>query len=470
MITTNKEAESIIIKNDKFTEDIQLALGIVKSYIVKKKLILVGGMAIDYALKLKSSFLYNDDVLPDYDVYSYQHHYDAYKLAEMLMSAGLSNISVINANHTSTMRVRIYYTSIFDVTYVPKNIYEKLPTLQYKDLFIIHPHYQMIDQHRSLSLPYENSPFNTISYRWKKDATRYDMLYSLYPLNTKILKNVSNYPTNKSDDISSSENKNMIKISSIIFKDQCVGGIVGLLYWKYLAEELGFKTTIPFFTDEPKAHKKLGSIVVDETGFVYNITKYTTGITIYTDTIHKLRQLIKDYNNIKEEIIYNRLLDKLPECVRLDNKFELFDNYGYCLSAHKLENGIYLSNLQNIAMYMLCNLLLLDNSKLDVYYYSYLLIIEIVEWAANGNHSIFLPSEQTYGNANISDSYINSKRLFLEKLEEINKEDLQPKLVYNDSFVNKKVPSKYYNFDPKKSKIFRFDGCKSYEYYDRIYL
>ena len=63
-------------------------------------------MAIDYAMRLKGSKLYDDDVLPDYDCYSPNHHYDAYKIAELLMSSGLKNITVINANHTSTMRVR----------------------------------------------------------------------------------------------------------------------------------------------------------------------------------------------------------------------------------------------------------------------------------------------------------------------------------------------------------------------------
>ena len=40
----------------------------------------------------------------------------------------------------------------------------------------------MIDQHRALSLPYENPPWEVVMHRWKKDAKRYDLLYSIYPL------------------------------------------------------------------------------------------------------------------------------------------------------------------------------------------------------------------------------------------------------------------------------------------------
>ena len=179
---SKKEYENIIIKNDKFTEDTMIALGLVKKYIVKHKLLIVGGMAIDFALRLKGTKLYEDDVLPDYDFYSPNYNTDAYHIAEKLKKAGLENISVINANHVSTMRVRVNYTVVADVTYMPKSIYDHLPFIVYRDIRIIHPHYQMIDQHRALSYPYENPPWEVITHRWKKDATRYDMLYEYYPL------------------------------------------------------------------------------------------------------------------------------------------------------------------------------------------------------------------------------------------------------------------------------------------------
>ena len=182
---SKKEYENIITKNDKFTEDTYIALGLVKKYVCENKLLIVGGMAIDFALRLKGEKLYEDDVLPDYDFYSPNYNTDAYHIAEKLKKAGLNNISVINANHISTMRVRVNYTVVADVTYMPKNIFDKLPFLVYRDIRIIHPQYQMIDQHRALSYPYENPPWEVITHRWKKDAGRYDLLYSYFPLKDK---------------------------------------------------------------------------------------------------------------------------------------------------------------------------------------------------------------------------------------------------------------------------------------------
>ena len=490
---SEKQSESLLVKNDFFADDIQLGLSIVKKYVINNNLIIVGGMAIDFALRLKGSKLYDDDILPDYDFYSNNHHYDAYKIAELLLGAGLYNINVINANHTSTMRVRVNFTVVADVTYIPKNIYDILPILLYKNIRFIHPYYQMIDQHRSLSLPYENSPWEVISHRWKKDATRYDMLYSLYPLKSKMLKNykISSSSSSSSTNILEKQKKTnehlSIKISSLIFKNTCIGGLSGLLFWKHMAEQQGFSSKIDFFSDKKKIDKVFGTIEIDNTGFIFNLPNNLKGVTIYTDSINKIKQKIHDSNNIDKETMYNRFLDKLPFSITLDNKFELFDNYGSLLSAFRQHNDIYIANLQNILLYLLCQLLILKNiqqiSKLDIYYYGYLLGVEIIEWASlkmnqkykksksyDNLYNKFLPTSDVYGTVEISDSYINSKRIFLEKLKENKKVVVQPKNVYNDSFVNKKIPNNFYKFDQKKSFIFNFNGSQTNKYYNRVYL
>jgi hypothetical protein len=448
-----KSYESIILKNDKFTEDTEIALGLVKKYIILNKLIIVGGMAIDIALRLKGDSLYEDDVLPDYDFYSPNYHKDAYKIAEMLHKAGLKNISVINANHVSTMRVRVNYTVVADVTYMPEIIFGKLPTLLYREIYIIHPHYQLIDQHRALSLPYENAPWEVITHRWVKDATRYDLLYKYYPIE----------PANTELKLSAE-----IRISSIYFKNQCIGGFAGLLYWHKIATDMGFKSNI-----------KLGSITIDTGGIVVELPEDSHGVSIYSNDITALYKLIKD-NGIKKERHYNRFLDKLPAKIIIDNKWEIFDNAGILLSAYKSESDIYISNLQNIMLYMLTNLILLQKIKEeergDTFQMGYLLAQSIVKWAGDKFSNspkeklkMFLPSEKTYGTDEISDSYLNAKRLFLEKIKEIPKSELQPKAVFPEAFVNGKIPDKYYKFNPSKSAILKIDGAETKEYIARIY-
>ena len=455
---SKKEYENIIIKNDKFTEDTMIALGLVKKYIVKHKLLIVGGMAIDFALRLKGTKLYEDDVLPDYDFYSPNYNTDAYHIAEKLKKAGLENISVINANHVSTMRVRVNYTVVADVTYMPKSIYDHLPFIVYRDIRIIHPHYQMIDQHRALSYPYENPPWEVITHRWKKDATRYNMLYEYYPLK---------YTEKNEDELKLG---NEITISSIVFKDQCLSGFAGLLYWEFYAKKMGYKNH----------NISLGKIQEDTGGYIIQIPVDSHGISVYSDNVIQLRdELVKKYD-IKEEHQYNRFLDKLPHKFILNNVYELFDNKGYMLSAYKTINNIFIANLQNIMLYMLTNLIILTeinsiNNRGYSFYIGYITAQSIVKWAGDEykkspvkKYMPFLPSAEIYGTTEVSDSYINSKRQFLEKIHNKEKVKLQPEIIFPETFINGKIPDKYYKFQPDKSSILQFDGAETKKYNNRI--
>ena len=61
----------------------------------------------------------------------------------------------------------------------------------------------------------------------------------------------------------------------------------------------------------------------------------------------KLYNILKGH---KKERMYNRFIDKLPFKIILDNQFELFDNKGCMLGSCKLENDLYVSNLQNVML------------------------------------------------------------------------------------------------------------------------
>lgn len=458
---SEKRYENILIKKDKFTEDTLIALGLVKKYIIKNNLIIVGGMAIDNALRIKGTQLYEDDVLPDYDFYSPHHHFDAYKIAEMLHKTGMNNITVINANHTSTMRVRVNYTVVADITYMPPILYDNLPVLHYKDLRVIHPHFQMIDQHRALSLPYENPPWEVILHRWKKDAARYDLLYTYYPIDKPELLDIP--VSNKfklSDDIT---------LSSIMLKDQCVGGFAGLLYWINIAEKNGYKK---------KIKTNIGEMQIESVGLIASIPIDSHGISIYSTDINKMVKSIKSSHTIKKTRQYNRFLDKLPYKKILDDKWEIFDSAGYLIGAHKLEMGIYVANLQNIMLYMLANYMIFKIKKIKrgySFYIGYLIARELVEWAGKNYKkkkvcSLFLPTAEVYGDAEISDSYINSKRIFLENIKEKPREKLQPNIIYPETFRNGKIPQKYYKFNHDSSILYKFDGRETKKYNNRIFL
>ena len=213
--------ETLLFEHDPQKDKILAAMELVKKYIISNKRILTGGMAIDMAMREKGKQLYKDNKIPDYDFYSPAFHVDAYTIGEML-SKKFDDISVIQARHISTMRVRVNFVVVADITYIPQEIYDKIPTFTFKGMEIVHPFYQMIDQHLALSLPLENPPMETIMGRWKKDIERYDLLNEHYPLNYNV--NV---------DIKSTTKYN-IPLKSL--DDHCITGVAGVLFWFNIAK------------------------------------------------------------------------------------------------------------------------------------------------------------------------------------------------------------------------------------------
>lgn len=189
-----KEYENVALRHDPAYYNVDEFITILIQFIRDHGLIIYGGLAIDYALRLFGDKIYPDELLQiDYDFFSpsnVEHAYDIadafYKLAVDLVdhSAQLTEgIRAIGALHVKTMRVDIGDNHfIADLTYCPEGIFRKLPTLEYQGIKIIHPDMQRIDIHSSLSFPYDYAPFEVIFNRWKKDITRFNLLDKYYPI------------------------------------------------------------------------------------------------------------------------------------------------------------------------------------------------------------------------------------------------------------------------------------------------
>lgn len=185
----DKKYELLRYNNNDNMSDILSALNLVKKFIIKKKRILIGGMAMDFALKKKGKRIYSDEDVPDYDFLSPDHHTDAYDIAKMLIKEGYENVQVVGALHLTTMRVRVQFEWVADVGYAPPVIYDNIKTLDYDNLRIVHPYYSIMDQASSLCRPFDNVGREVVFQRWKKDNERMKLLWDTYPI-----KDVTNEP------------------------------------------------------------------------------------------------------------------------------------------------------------------------------------------------------------------------------------------------------------------------------------
>jgi hypothetical protein len=185
----NKDAyKQILMEADPLYGEFVHANKLVEDYIREKGLIIYGGTAIDFALRLKGKALYPDYMLDaaDLDFLSPQHAEDAYNIADILYKDGYPAARAIQAIFIGTMKVDIADNHwIADVSYVPPEAFARIQYLNYKGMRIIHPDFQKIDMHSALSFPYDNAPREVIFDRWRKDTTRYNMLDEAYPTTMK---------------------------------------------------------------------------------------------------------------------------------------------------------------------------------------------------------------------------------------------------------------------------------------------
>lgn len=176
----SKLLESVVLKHNIFSNFILAAFDIVENFIKERGLILYGGQSLDFALRLKGSQIYDDSSIPDYDFFSPAHTQDAYDLGKILYDKGFPEINVIRAIHVQTMKVRIHNITIADISYIPLKWFQRFPTLKFRGLKCLHPNFQKIDMHLSLSTPFNNYPRVDLFCRNEKTIKRFNLISEYY--------------------------------------------------------------------------------------------------------------------------------------------------------------------------------------------------------------------------------------------------------------------------------------------------
>jgi hypothetical protein len=292
IFSNGKIYEQIAIRHDPIYNQILRAIDIVKKFIVNRGLIVYGGTAIDYALRGHGDKIYPDDLLlvPDLDFYSPDNVNDAYDLATQLYAAGYTESRVINAKHTGTMKVDIGDNHFLaDISYLPKTLYDVIPTLDYENMRIVHPNFQALDQHHDLSSPYSSSPTEEVFNRWAKDLKRFNILSKYFPLLRGEIEDKSLILT---------KDYHLDKVSITIDNVQgAIGGVPALkLAYIQLNEYLEKINVKPVVVKE-----------IDELVFEYKNQSITASCVVYFD-IHSTDSLRLADKHFINDVEYHRNL------------------------------------------------------------------------------------------------------------------------------------------------------------------
>ena len=423
---------------------INRALVIVKEFIISRKLILYGGQAIDYALRLKGSSTYPDTQIPDLDFLSTHSVDDAYDLADILIKKGFKNVQAIRALHMQTMKVRIDFIYVADISYVPNDVFKRLPTLKYNGMDILHPDYQRSDMHLAFCFPYANAPREDIFNRFKKDLKRFNMFQEYYPIEVR-----------DSKIIECTESKTF-KLDCELMKGN--NALHGFAAYNIFLSEYNKIMNLPPFD-----------------AFIFNETQITVKFPKLIDqklqiASSDVKKFIGNAESVKSYVSYMEFRPILHE----------FDDYSvYSVENQLLSitefNGYKVVNIQYLLMDFLYKYFTSENEIKELYYNLYANTLKmIIDLTARNeeNNGVFKLLDTTMGCKNYNQAYyigvnnlikytkdicpkLSDEILSILEDHSINMSTL-PKGYYPPSFANHKT--KHPHFDYYASEEFQRDG------------
>ena len=396
-------------------------LEIVKKFVTERKRIVFGGFAIDKALKLKGSKIYRDDEKPDIDIMSPDSVKDAYDLVEILIAEGFKNVAAIRGIHITTMRVRTNFIYVIDIAYVPQQIYDLIPTINFNNIHIIHPLYQRMDMHISFSFPFFGCPRENIFNRWEKDLKRFNLIEKYYPIS----------------DINIKFKLHNIKVENNRENFALCG------FPAYAALYLNLCMMCEFLKDK-SFHTRIKNLE--------NIKIKVTKKDIECESLDQYFTIVSP-DCVPE---YNQYLDIIPKYQIIDN-YQIFDMSTQLISISCVEiNDIQFNvvSIQYVLLHMLINYFKSKNDAYLLFYKSLLEIIDIAEelykkhniYDTEFKNSSFSLLTSVLGTINIDKSYIVKMNKNIRATRDF---DTYPKILGSEVIeILKNVPLEYYDNRP----------------------
>jgi hypothetical protein len=228
-------------QNDIYKPTLQERLkihNIILDFIKKNKRKVYGGYAVNQLLVSKGCEpIYKDYEVSDIDFYSIDPNSDVINLCNILFDSGYTRVSAREAKHQNTYSIFVNFDLYCDITYMPSNIYKKIPYITIENIIYVNPNFMIIDYLRMIT-----DPLNSY-WRIEKSFSRLIKLLEFFPLPR----------FNKEIEIGESDNdfhiKNSIKIILDDIKNKDIV-VVGFYAYNYFLEKSKF-------TDKNKKIKSL---------------------------------------------------------------------------------------------------------------------------------------------------------------------------------------------------------------------
>ena len=229
------------------SEDIRKIYGILEKFIIHKKMIVYGGLALNRLMPKHAQF-YNEDIdLPDYDMYTDNALKNAMELADIYHKEGYTDVEAKSGMHYGTFKVFVNFIGIADITQLHKGIYDniKKEAVVIAGIHYCPPNFLRMSMYLELSRPAGDTS------RWEKIYKRLTLLNKYYPLKTPFSCEKIKFQR----ELDTNSMKKYMENLYFIVRDNLIeqevvffGGYANLLYSKYMPDhKKSFLERIPDF-------------------------------------------------------------------------------------------------------------------------------------------------------------------------------------------------------------------------------
>jgi len=305
-------------------------------YIKKNNRIVYGGIALNEMLKDKSpkDVIYEEYTINDIEIYSPDPIGDIIKLCDMFHEKKYEYIEGKEADHPGTFTIFVNFEKYCDITYVPKLIYNNMPTINVNGFRLIHPIFILTDTLRVYTDPL------TSYFRLDKSFTRGNLLLKVANYKPQKGKVLLNKPTDSVKLILQTIIPQINEIKDVIFIDD-------IAYNNYMDLDIHEIEHIGIIIPRVKENSQK----------IYNIL---TDAIARQDINFKQHMKIEEYN-IFFQFWEHRII------IKYNNKpiITIYTNKDKCLPYREIEYGKTKINIANFTLTILYNMIHFIYNKIN---------------------------------------------------------------------------------------------------------
>ena len=199
----------------------------IEKFMIRKRLIGYGGMAINSLLPIDKQF-YSDIDVPDYDFFSPNAEEDSIMLSNEILKLN-QDVEVKSALFEGTYKIFVNAIPIVDITQIDKELFDNLhkSAIRYRGIFYAPYNYLRMSMYQELS-----RPMGDLS-RWQKVYQRLNLMNETHPL---VIRRIDVAETNEHDSVVFNEMVDKMK-SFVILGDYAMYYYQHLFPKKYQTEK-----------------------------------------------------------------------------------------------------------------------------------------------------------------------------------------------------------------------------------------